>query len=329
MEKQYNTALEKLNKGKVTDKNKQSLILSLNKIINRELPKRDSFIRSEQLTEKEQGVEINDYLLKKIVDAASYTGIVFTEKQKRFEEEGNTAKNILRREYFNQGKTKLNLGVKEKDKSLTKEAYSAFVKAEKYGSDNGELQTLKKKSLDYSKMVYNITTQSSGKRAYDALINDRFKQMEQIEHRFKEIHYQKTTRKGIDCLIEVFLDELIITTDTRTDNQQFSKEITAESEGNTAITKTVRGAMRMNKKIKLAYWDVTVNIQSNSGSCNLKNRRFREELTSEAIRVNLSGDERAIPERFKNIREQELLRDNEIAEELITRICKKIELYFE
>jgi nickel-dependent lactate racemase len=66
-------------------------------------------------------------------------------------------------------------------------------------------------------------------------------------------------------------------------------------------------------------------INSDSNNCKFSNSSFSEISISKSVNNSLSGDERAIPKKYKDPIGKPLLSNKEMTEEAIIRVYKKIE----
>jgi hypothetical protein len=333
LEKDYSSALRKLESGNASSKQIAVLSTALTEIINQQTALKDSLQQIGNLENTDKSYQINQYLLDKIFPALPYIDKSYKATLDKLKIEEQELQTFLQTTYFEQGKSNLNTAMSENDKAKSKMAYLEFEKSQKYGGNKMVLDSLKKVSLDHSIMIYNLRIKVPSDRKYLIQLEDRFQEIEKNNIKFKQIYFNQNDKK-VDCTIWIEFDKLVRTLHDQQYSQTYQKRVrtgstTQRNEDGTereiAVFNTVSGTVSKNTKVKTFQWNIYIFIESTSNNCNLGSSQFPEILTSEALEIDISGDERAVPEQYQNFNPEPMLSDMDLMDELIDRIYRKIE----
>ena len=189
------------------------------------------------------------------------------------------------------------------------------------------LNNLKKESSKLDNYHYLIRVETTAEsEKYKPLIYNQFRKLKKIP--FVKISYNKELDIKYDCEIDILFDGLTVKDEEYTYNKHFSKAINGyqaqSDDGPSTYTKTVRGYVYQVKKMRKLNWNIIMKINSDSNNCEPTNSNHTEEFISRSFNNTISGDERAISEKYKKF-EEPLLSEENMAEEVIKRVYKKIE----
>lgn len=177
-------------------------------------------------------------------------------------------------------------------------------------------------------VYYHIKTKSNKNSKYETLIENKFRELENLKLPFVEIYYNKKENIKIDCEINIVFDSLSINNASYSQNKSFSKVIKQqqlEADGTTSLgSETIRGYTYQRIKERKLNWIIHMNTLSTSNNCEISDITFTENFKSKSINNILSGDERAISEKYKNLIDQPLFSEREMIEVAINNVYKKI-----
>ena len=200
------------------------------------------------------------------------------------------------------------------------------------GCSTSKKATIKKNLSSENNIVhYLVNIKSIESDKYDILIENQFRELENLDLPFVKIHYNKKDVKKFDCEIDIVFGNLTINDKEYSNNKHFSKvvkEQQTQSEndnGPTISSETIRGYVYQNIKERKLNWDIIVKINSNSNNCKFTNNSFTEGFISKSVNNTLSGDERAISKKYKEPIGEPLLSKIEMMEKAINRVFQKIE----
>lgn len=326
LNKAFENALYGIQKGNSIDKNKEKLSIVLSKLLTQQIPLKDSLLNLNKLKENESGYEIIDELSKKIQLYSKYVDNEYETDYNDLQKQKIEIKENLKEQYYERGVEQYNISQKNENKIVAKKAYLDLQKSRKYGMKGRILDSLEMSSKKYAIRTFNIKAESPSKESYKNLIDDRFKNLEKNSSEFNQIFYNDE-KKNCDCNIKITFDQFVVNDHEESHSQDYFKEIKEESRSNdgTTIVKVITISATVNQTIKSrqAGWNIIVN--SNNANCNIESRRFVEEMVAKSINIRTSGDRRAVPEQYLGVIEEPLMRNREIAEEMISRIYLKIE----
>ncbi len=326
-EKSYEIALNNLRQGKSLEKNKELLIKSITTILKVQRLEKDRLINSALLEEQERGYEISESLCTKLEESKGYVDGQFDAQIISLDKERIEVKKKLKAAFYTRGKLAFEKAKKNQDRSLSREAGRSLEKSRAYG--NEEINDLIEKCSAFNIVHYHVKAKATESKKYEGLINEQFRALERLDLGFAKVYYNKKDAVNYDCEIEILFDELTIKDEESIHNKDFSKVIQGEQEqsddGSIIYKETVRGYVHQRKKKRKLTWEIVMKINSDSSHCQLTNNSFTESFISRSVDNFLSGDERAIAKKYKDLIGEPLSSKNDMAKEAIIRVYKKIE----
>lgn len=313
-----------MKKGKSNSKMKASLNSSLAKILEQETLKMDTISISNELLKKEQKHTIQANLVGYLNEAKPYMDPSFLGRLEELNKTESKLRKELKTEYFTSGQEKLKSALSMQDKSKSRDAFAHFEKASKYGLNSPLLDSLQKVSSDFSFIKYNIHVRLAANQKYESLVKNKLKELERLNRNFKKIYFESPKSIPNDCEIEIDFDPLSIVEDLKVNTRNFQKEVQTGTRTETRGDRTVdvpvmervSASVTTNTHIKVARWNVKIKPNSASDNCDLTGKSFQEELVTKKIKLDFSGDRRAIPTDLLNYDRSQLLQEREIVEEL-------------
>lgn len=202
---------------------------------------------------------------------------------------------------------------------------NSLVKINQETKHERTLNNLKKETSEFDTYHYLIRVETTTEsKKYKPLIDNQFRKLKKIP--FVKISFNKELGLKYDCEIDILFDGLTVKDEEYTYNKHFSKAVNGfqaqSDDGPTTYTETVRGYVYQVKKMRKLNWNIIMKINSDSNNCKSTNSRHTEEFISRSFNNTISGDERAISEKYKKV-EEPLLSEENMIEEVIKRVYKK------
>lgn len=331
----YQAALWKLKRNKEDRENQAVLAKALQLMSEEAQQKKEGLTREASIKGYKKAMKVNKKLLKKLVAATKFMEDTAAHEQnvQTLEKESEAFKKAISDQYLATGKQELAAYHTSQLKQEAQNAYYNFKKAQDYGNDTYTLDTLLKESLELGQKVYCIEVSTFGNigRSFD--IRRSMSSLEDNDDLFTSVYLDGVYCSGeIDCRIEIDFSSLDIEEDEDEDEETFDEKITTtetvtNADGTEEEVETVtevEATITTTTITKTAKWTVTVNV-SGTANCSLQDYCFRESLVSETTSVSITGDERAVPSRYKNVDEEDLMDDDEMAEHLLSKLSSSIE----
>jgi len=328
-ERKYNVALSNLQSGNSTKRQIDNLTFALTEMVTTNEIIKDSLHHDMTLDNKEFIYDIDLYLIDKIHRATPYISGLYSGKMDSLKIEQQQLQAELRTTFLNQGHQDLKIGVNENNRSKAQAAYNAFEKAKKYGA---EVEPLLKESMQHSLTTYNFKAIAAENR-YQILVDERFVGVEDINRKFKKFYYRNDNANE-NCTIIVAFDRFQKMNDERRQTKSFQKQVQTgtrtetDANGNekeVATFSTVYGTAVEVEKLKTFTCQIKLSATSTSNNCDVTDKLIVETLTVSAKEINVSGDERALPQEYQHFTPQILPMDRDIVEQLIEQAYQRIQ----
>lgn len=334
----YNSALKNLkNDKKATDLNRDILIKSLDKIYLTTRKDIAFYEHSEDLREVEKALDINTELLIKIKKALPYLDGKFDFNYQKTLEKDRELADILIHEYMVIGQENLSASMDVGDKFLAQKAFRNFKKAEKFGALDWNLDSLYQLCYDHGTLVYRVSANAPFEILFNWKIDRTFDNVTSAGNNFKRVVYESSAN-DIDCDIDVQFGSLQYRTLDNVNTQTFRESIVdgyetvTDTSGNIIrqeIRVDIEGTVNIIETTKIAEWKADISVSGYSDNCRLSGTTLFGNAESKATRHELSGDERAIPQRYKSNFPDELENDKDMAEAILEGIYRQfVDRYF-
>lgn len=335
-EKAIKQALKGLDKGKKVKENKNILKRSLDKIEKSTRKEVGTALKKQSIAGNVEAYNLLEDLEDVYQSGQAYLDSLRYSRYINLRDETQNLRNDISYQYFDLGYSKI-VNAKSRDsKALAREAYYEFQSARNYGYLQNPIDSLIDESVEYGRLYYIVNAEPIFDITYGWEIDRVFDNIDDESTLFNKIYFEPIGNPGvpIDCTIDVDFVNLDIDIDKSEDNQRFTERIvvdykeTVDTSGNVLkepIYGDIEAYVNIIQYTKSASWDVRVDINSTSKHCILDGGRFSEEITDQAEEIRTSGDERALPSKYRNINNQdELTDDDDMAEELIDRVYRRV-----
>ena len=332
-DKAYRLSLKELKKNKSPAKNQRILSEALSYIIDGGYDKISELTKSNYIEDWEKAVKVNRDIQDKILEASKYLGNQNERSATDLEEKELAMMESIYEVYFQDGKDKLEEAVLHNNKILAQKAYFDLVKAKEYNSVGSlELDSLIGVSLKRGVIYHTIEIDAPFSISFHWEIDRRFDDIENLSSRFVNISFESNYNKA-DCVIEVEFDRLDFYYDESSDQRDFEEEVitgyntVVDSSGNSSevpIYERVQGTVFIITRVKTAKWDIRVDVNSKTSNCNLSSSYFDANIESVIEDIQIQGDDRAIPNEYRNYSREEFLSDDDMGEALIDVIYDEV-----
>lgn len=332
--KAFRQSLKKVKSKKATSKDKDILMESLRQLLSQ---------NDREIEILEQGRPPKDWIKalkyiddsnEKIRKAAPYTRYDFTQINSRLADKETKITTDIYGFYLRAGKQELDESKQTGEKLKAQKAYGHFNQAKRYTNDPRLMDQLMAECVKYGKVIYSINSDAPFGLGWE--VDRAFGNFERESNRFLEVNFDRIISDA-DCDINIDFRDFDIDYRRRTvEDRQFQEEVEAgyrtetDTSGNEIripIYETVFGQVRVEELSKIAIGEIWINVYSNNKNCRLSDKRIENEIVNVVERHTITGDRRAIPNNYDDTFQDELMQDDDIAEELIDLLYEEIRNY--
>ncbi len=336
-EKSFSSALKKVKNRKASSTEKRILMESLRNIVANNLAEIKLLEQSKNPKELKQALKLIDDTQKKINQVKRYTSIAFDEDLLELDDKEAEITEVLFDHFYQNGLYHLQLSKSQNRKRPAQDAFLDFEEAEKY-QQSRKLDSLKNDALERAILNYRVHASAPFAMSFEWEIERIFENIENESSQFVDVDYDRFGSDA-DCEIEIEFRDLEIIEDRRiTNRNDFEEEVVLryESVTDTSGTRqvpiygTVYASVTTIEYVKSAFTDVYIDVNSNSRDCELSGNSFSRRIDAIVEENEISGDDRAVPARFRtNETRNDLPRDNQLIEDLVIEIYEEfVRAYF-
>ncbi len=329
--KAFDGALSDLKGGK---KNRKDVLL-LNKSFSKMID-----VARQEMNILNDGYKINDLshnfkqyeeVDKRYVKGRAHLDVDNNEKYVGFSAE----KEQLVEDTYQEGKALLTYFEESENKSDARNAYYHFELVKEHGSGYSDIDQLLNESKRLAILIYSVDADLDSDFTYQWDVDRQFDDLEG-EYGFVKIVYDNNSISS-DCQVELDFSRLDVDERSDESSRSYSKEIIdgykteTDTSGNSKqipIYKDVTGRVTTKSITKTVAWRIDLEIVRSSVNCGLREERFRAEVEDRVEIFELSGDERAIPDEFKNSSNERLKNTDDMVDDLIDDLYRKVRNYF-
>lgn len=329
--KAYDSVLGDLNGGK---KDRKLLLL-----LNKSFTKMMDVARSEMYILND-GYQVNDLshnfkqyheVDKRFVKGKSY----IDDENKTKYVDFNTEREDLVMNTYEEGKALLLFYEESNNKIDAKNAYYHFEFVNEYGYGYRDIDQLLYDAKELATVIYNVEADLDSDFSYQYDVDRQFDDLEG-ENGFVKIVYDNNFING-DCNIQLDFSRLDVDESSSQTSQNFSNEILdgykteIDTSGNSTqvpIYKVVSGRVTTKTIIKTVAWRIDIEIVNASRNCDLREERFTASVEDRVEIYEYDGDQRAIPDEYKNTTNGVLEDTDDMVDDLIEELYRKVRNYF-
>ncbi len=235
---------------------------------------------------------------------------------------------------YEEGKALMVYFEESKNKSDARNAYYHFELVKEHGNGYNDIKQLLFDAKRSAIVIYNVDADLDSDFTYQWDVDRKFDDLEG-ESGFVRIVYDNHFVTS-DCFVQLDFSRLDIDESNDESYKNYSKKILegykteTDTSGNTTqipIYNEVSGSVTTKAIKKTVAWRVDLEIINSSQNCKLREDRFRASVEDRVEIFELSGDERAIPDEFKNNSNNRLEDTDDMVEELIDELYRQIRNY--
>jgi len=334
-QKAYTGALKDLENGK-RGKNKSILNRSFNEMLKAHQTEYDLIMRDADINDWENAFYKRDDLIVNYIKGKIWLDDDFDPPMNEISNENELLSMDIATEYELLGNEAMAEFETNRDKRLAQKAWAFYNKLAQFDPENKNLSTYINRSLEAA-TVHILFDADAWDFKYEYDIDRKFKNIERKSEGFIQVYFEKNIPHA-DCMVEIDFNDLENTIRRETNVQDFTERIedgyktvkdTSGRVSKVLMYKEVNGSVTRTTEFKEYYWEVRVKSNVYSNYCDFRSRNFESSITLERNKYRLSGDDRAIPSRFKNKRDEEF-KDNEddVVDDMIDDLYDQIVRYY-
>ncbi|MCI5083971.1 MAG: hypothetical protein MRY78_19895, partial [Saprospiraceae bacterium] len=333
--KAFKLSLRQLQQQQQTTQNVKIMQTALDSILRKQEDRKKTLINTATTSSLKSALRINLDLQTDLAKAKPYLPVAYAEKLKALGQERPQLRAQLAALYRARAEDQFAQAKASQNKLLAQKAYRTFMHSKQYNRSQEGIDSLLAASLAYGQIIIVVETDNLffGNN-WD--VDRQFERIENCSNKFRQVYYERNpSGQQPDCFVEINLPSVDFDTDEHTEDKTFKKEIIADYEyvtdtsGHTEkkpIYETIEGTVHQITKKKEAQIRVQIDVLANTSNCPLRDCYINESRISEVEIVEVSGNEDAIPNRYKHQTAfpDEVEDDDEMEEELLEAIYRQI-----
>jgi len=334
-EKAFGQALKNLQKGSKNRKDRTILNSSFEEILESKKQVIARANKSSMIEDWEVAYEDFQELLGYYDEGHRYLSDDLDEEMKKMETERDQLKNEIAENYFLLGEDAYEAYNDSYDKLDAQDAYGFYEKALMYGSDDSVIGPKMDQAWEWGVINILVVADQRFGFSYDWDIDREFSQAERQSSGFVVFNYEKN-EENADCVLEVVLadparqirDSRSVTTFSERIEDGYDTRV--DTSGNTIRVPryiTVNGTVTTIREDITFIWEARVQPSGDRQLCDYQSRTIEAEERVTYEYYEWSGDNRAIPEQYKNNR-NDPPRENEVIDDLIEELYDEFEQYY-
>ncbi|MCB0582248.1 MAG: hypothetical protein KDD10_23415 [Phaeodactylibacter sp.] len=331
-DKAFKLALAGLNKGKDEKANRTILQQSLERIIEQQAAVRQRLSGSDSPESWKEGLNLAYGLQSKVKEARAFLPGAFEREAQALPQQARWFRTRLYNHYFQEGQDNLARSDSTGRKAYAQWAYGDFSKAREYDeAPSARLDSLIRTAYNKGIVYYQVDIDAPF-NPHTWEINRIFSELEDMSGGFLRVSVDKPF-KNPDCAIEIRLGPIEIDIDEELGEEDFNKEVILEyktvtdsvgNESKVPVYGTAEGAVTTIIKTKTVAWEADVNIEARTPDCELSGGNFEASTAATIREIHVSGDERAIPEKYLNAPAEEFIEEDDMAEQVLRDLYEQV-----
>ncbi len=316
----FDKAISKLEKGEKKRENVVVLKKALDGIIAEDVALMENRRATGDLAKMEKNFKLYKRLNEYFDRADPHMGKELDSLRSYFAEDEALLRTDLANAYFDNGMDAWESYQESELKSAAQAAHQNLVNAKRFEHPYAHLDSLLDESLRNAILYVGINAEPRFGFGNSWDIDRQFDNAEfNFSNTYRKVIYDPSNWDKLDCRMYVEIDDP--RSDIREDSSQesFDKEIISASD-TTVVSGTVQ-IIRIRKTMRL---DARVELEGNKNCGDRDYRSFSASLTDEGEEYRLSGDQRAIPSKYKNQMSADLEDDDDMEEDLLEELYDDI-----
>lgn len=335
-EKAYKGALKELEKQQDSRKNKSLLNKALKELVFENQKNGRLLLRSDHIEDWESAYRKNIDLLTLYEEGRRYVLNKWANRMDSLELFNDKLEQDIAINYWQMGLDNMENFQESFNKLEAQDAHHYFLKADEYKYEDERIDSLLEVSYELG-LIHILFETDVWDMSYNWLIDNKFRNIIHESHGFLMVHYENNLSYA-DCRIDINFNSIERKDRDYSSTEDFTKEIldgydtVVDSTGQSqSIPRyiTITGSVNIIETQRTYSWRVRSNVRTLTPFCQMRNERFEVNRSISIEKYILSGDKRAIPDRYKR-RNEEFSRQQEddLIENLIEDIYHEIVRYY-
>lgn len=335
-EKAYEGFLRDLEKGSNNRKDRNLLNRSFEEMLRQSQTQSELAYRKGQLKDLERLFKDTEDLIMDYTKGKPWLDIDFSNTMKGIIAQQDTLAMDLADAFEDLADENMRSYSQRGDKLLAQQAHFDYIKAAEYGGHSERLDQRIEESL-IAATIHILFEADSWDLNLGWTIDNRFQQLEYQSGKFVQVYYEDLV-DIVDCHVDIEFNRIDKRENERRTTDNFSKEIIEKYEEYTDSTgtvvkkpiyKTINASVECLIRTMSYNWDARAKINFLNNYCDYSARNFTSQYVLESKRYFIKGDERALPDNMKNLKDQEYAyNENKVVELLLDDIYKQVENHF-
>ena len=222
------------------------------------------------------------------------------------------------------------------DKEFSRDAVESIEDALDYGEESFTIDSIYQYAFDNA-IEFVLVESEAWDLGLKWGIDRRFEDIERRSRKFREIIYEKNTER-VDCHILAQFGQVDVDVLDRVQTDNYSKDIvvryetykdTSGVEYQKPIYETITASVECSIRTKVYSWEMQCQIDRVLNYCNFRPNLFRTERVFEAKAFRSFGDERALPEEMKNLKDINFsIDEKDVLNEMVDDLIDQFENYY-
>lgn len=333
--KAYRAALKNIKKGKKSRKDRTILNRSFNELIKQKSDIAETHLNSDIIEDWERGYAEYEELIDLFYDGKVYLDEDFDRQMAVIETSNDALGKDLAINYFELGNMSMEGFMDTYNKGYAQEAFAYYTKTRHYDDGYARIDSLLDDAFNKGVILILVEADAPFERSYEWEIDRKFSDIERESSGFNQIVYEGMVEA--DCVLEIDFSSLDRDIRESRSVENFQErtedgyETRVDTSGNTIKEtkyRNIEGTVTTIAESISYSWRVAVNVRGNRGYCDFRNRNFNEEVTVVNERYQLSGDDRAIPSRYKRDNNSRDVDEDDMVEDLLDELYREISNYY-
>lgn len=335
-EKAYKSALKDLSSGKRDRQLKSILNNSMKELADEAFYGSESLLKSNDIEDWESAFALNEDLIQLYYEGKRYLDNTYENDFEIIESNNDALREDIVGSYLELGDISMEVYNKSNDKRAAQEAYYMYDGALKYIDSNRELREKIENALIAGTIFIDVTVDVWDTQ-YKYIVEREFRDLEDNDNLFIEVTYDNWSGES-DCQLEVDFSSLDIDIRNQSRVERFSEQIEdgfrneIDSSGNTTripILRDIEAEVTIIEERRAYSWDIRVTARSYTNYCDFSDNRFQvsDQVLITDYRTN--GDERAVPDSYRNNNRNFSSNDERnLIENLVEDVFNEVERYY-
>lgn len=336
-EKAYHGLVKELEKGSKKRKDRNLLNSAFREMVQQHNVETELLLRSRDVRDWETAYRDSEELLEDYIQGKRWLDEEFDKIITNLDRAQDSLALDIADSYMQLGDKGMSDYNKLGDKSFAQDAYRAYLKVEQYKGGDAYLSDLIENAREEA-TVHVLFLTEVWDRDLEWLIDRTFSRLERQGNTFLKVDYSGSTREP-DCVVELDFGRLESKLSEQRTTDNFSRDIiiryeTVKDTSGTVIErpvyKTVTASVVKLFQRKTYSWRLRSRINQSANYCRFRSRNFSSDFSVEARSYITRGDERALPDNMKNLRDERFdLNENRIVEDMAEDLFQQVrEAYF-